>query len=449
MHRCAWLLLGDFRPDPSGTARARAGSSGARACVAAASLFAGCQAPARDCLDQAPPSWLSEGWIDARGALAEGVTPNFRVLTINVGNSVTQAGPYSLRLAEQGYEDRIAAEIQALAPDIVGIQEVAPRAQCEIAAACPVHPDADGFCQAGAGYVCEPLTCTDVDARVDQVQRLLGPDYTILCAGLSDGGISSVDCLGVRIGFGRVVDYHDGSLVPAGAYLPEWGGDVPGEWSFWRPPGFEACDFLAGECGFKRRACDAESSIMWADVVVGPGADQGEGEQMRVVHLHPSALGERCREHQLARAFEAAAARWDQPNPRTLMLGDWNFDPERLVLPVEEALYYAYVGPTRPLHEHDERDSDCARVKTGPAIAGQRPGALDRVVSDFAIGFCQVYNGQRSAMHGTTLPRFDGGQRPSSLPDTNACDCCYAAEIADTAIDHAAVLCDLVWPDAP
>src|SRR5690606_18696488 len=122
----------------------------------------------------------------------------------------------------------------------------------------------------------------------------------------------------------------------------------------------EGCDYMAGECTFKGKRCDTESSILWADVAVGPGFS----ERIRVVHLHPAALGERCREHQLARAFEAAAAHW--PDSNTLMLGDWNFDPERLVLPAEEALYYAYVGPDRRLHEHDERDSDCARVKTGP-----------------------------------------------------------------------------------
>ncbi len=397
------------------------------------------------CLEQAPPSWRADGWIDEHGALADGVAPNIRVLTINIGNGVVEAGPYSLRLAHQGYEDAIAAKIQALAPDIVGIQEVAPREQCLTAAACPVHPDADGFCQAGAGYVCEQLSCTDAENRPDQVQRLLGPDYTISCPGLSDGGISSVDCIGVRTGFGRIVDYHDDTLLVPGAYRPEWGGDVPGEWSFWLPEGFGSCDYTASECSFEGDDCDAESSVLWADVAVGPDY----AERIRVVHLHPTAVGERCREHQLARAFEAAAERWDQPSSRTLILGDWNFDPERLVLPVEETLYYAYVGPQRRLHEHDERDEGCARVKTGPHIAGQRPATLDRVVSDFAIGFCQVYDDRHSAMHGTTLPRFDDGLRPSSLPDTNACNCCYAGDIGKTGMDHAAVVCDLVWPDAP
>ena len=416
------------------------------ACLAATLAPLACgPAEPRDCLGQAPPSWLAEGWIDPDGGFAPGVEPNLRVLTINVGNGVTEAGPYSLRLADQAYEDAIAARIQALAPDLVGIQEVAPRAQCERAAACPVHPDADGFCQADAGYVCEALSCTDAEDRLDQVQRLLGPDYTVVCPGLDEGGISSVDCLGVRDGFGRVVDYHDGELLPPGTYVPEWGGDAPGEWSFWRAEGFGSCDYLAGECTFKGHDCDVESSVLWADVAVGPDY----AEQIRVVHLHPAAIGERCREHQLARAFEAASAGWTVPGRRTLMLGDWNFDPERLVLPVEEALYYAYVGPTRPLHEHDERDSDCARVKTGPALVGQRPAAIDRVVSDFGIGFCQVYDGQPSAMHGTTLPRFDAGLSPTALPDTNACDCCYAGDIEQTAMDHAAVLCDLVWADAP
>jgi hypothetical protein len=373
------------------------------------------------------------------------VIPNIRVLTINVGNGVLEAGPYSLRLAHQDYEDLIGTKIQALAPHIIGIQEVAPRLQCLTAAACPVHPDANAFCQAGAGYVCEQLSCTDAENRPDQVQRLLGPDYTILCAGLGDGGISSVDCLGVHASFGRVVDYRDDSLLLPGAYRPKWGEDAPEQWSYWLPDGFEPCDYTAGECNAKGNECDAEAAIMWADVAVAPDYEQ----RIRIVHLHPSALGDRCREHQLAKAFEAAAAHWEQPDARTLMLGDWNFDPERLVLPVEEALYYAYVGPERRLHEHDERDEHCARVKTGPRIAGQRPAALDRVVSDFAVGFCQVYDDRESIMHGATLPRFDGGLSPSSLPDTQACNCCYAGDIEDTAIDHAAVLCDLRWPDAP
>ncbi|MFO7564075.1 MAG: hypothetical protein R6X02_15620 [Enhygromyxa sp.] len=400
---------------------------------------------ARSCLDQAPPSWLAEGLITSTGALAEGVTPNLRVLTINVGNGVLEAGPYSLRLAHQAYEDRIAAKLQALAPALVGVQEVVPREQALRAAACPVHPDADGFCQAGAGYVCEQLSCTAAEDRPDQVQRLLGPDYTILCAGLEEPGISSVDCLGVHASFGRVVDYHDGGLLPPGSYRPRWGEDAPGQWSFWLPEGFTPCDYTLGECDFKGNDCDAESSIMWADVAVAPDYR----EIIRVVHLHPAAIGDRCREHQLARAFEAAAARWAQPGARTLMLGDWNFDPERLVLPVEETLYYAYVGPDRRLHEHDERDESCARVKTGPHIAGQRPAALDRVVSDFAVGFCQVYDGRRSSMHQTTLPRFDDGLRPAPLPDTDDCRCCYTGDLAKTVIDHAAVLCDLRWPDAP
>jgi len=397
------------------------------------------------CLEQAPASWRDDGYITSTGALAEGVVANLRVLTINVGNGVLEAGPYSLRLAHQGYEDHIAAKLQAVAPDIVGVQEVAPREQCETAAACPVHPDADAFCQAGAGYVCEQLSCTDAEQRPDQIQRLLGPDYTILCAGLGEGGIDSVDCLGVRTSFGRVVDYHDGQLLPPGSYRPKWGEDAPGEWSFWLPEGFEPCDYTAKECSFKGNECDAEAAIMWADVAVAPDYEQ----IIRVVHLHPSALGDRCREQQLAKAFEAAAAYWDQPSARTLMLGDWNFDPERLVLPVEEALYYAYVGPDRRLHEHDERDEHCARVKTGPHLFGQRPAAIDRVVSDFAIGFCQVYDDRESSMHGTTLPRFDGGLSPESLPDTQACDCCFAGDIDDTAMDHAAVICDLRWPDAP
>jgi hypothetical protein len=398
-----------------------------------------------DCLDQAPPSWREDGLITASGALAEGVESNLRILTINVGNGVVDAGHYSLRLAHQGYEEVIAAKIQALQPAIVGLQEVIPRGQCEAAAACPVVPDADGFCQAGAGYVCEPLTCTEVNERPDQARRLVGPNYSILCPGFTNGGISAVDCLAIHDDFGRVVDYHDDSLLPAGTDRPDWGADAPEQWSYWLPEGFSPCYYTEGDCRFKAKVCDAESSILWADIAVAPDYQT----QIRVVHLHPTALGDRCREHQLARAFEAAAARWDRDDARTLMLGDWNTDPERLVLPPEELLYYAYVGPTRRLHEHDERDQHCARVKTSPRFGGQRAAAIDRVVSDFAVGFCQVYDDRPSSMHGTTLPKFDGGLRPSSLPDTRDCACCYPGTIADAVMDHAAVICDLVWPDAP
>jgi len=412
----------------------------------AAGLSIGACGPSepRSCLAQAPLSWVEDGLITEQGGFADGVTPNLRILSINVGNNVLEAGAYSLRVADHAYEGVIAAKLQALAPDIIGIQEVMPVAQCQRAAACPVHPDANALCEPASGYLCEPLVCADADGS-DQVRRLVGPDYTIVCPGLREGGVSSVDCLAIHTDFGRVVDYHDGELLPPASYRPEWGADAPDQWSFWAPQGFEPCDFLAGECSFKGTKCDAESSLLWADVAVGPEFT----ERIRVVHLHPAAVGERCREHQLAKAFAAAAAHWQDPGARTLMVGDWNFDPERFVLPVEEALYYAYVGPTRRLHEHDERDEGCARVKTGPHIAGQRPGALDRVVTDFAVGFCQTYDGRPSAMHGTTLAPFDGGQGPAQLPDTRDCRCCYAGDIDEAVMDHTAVLCDLLWPGAP
>lgn len=375
----------------------------------AATLLLGCDTPSvRECIERSDPDLLDRQLVDPEtGRLLPEHPPNLRILTINVGNGRLHRldpnlRPYALRIHHQAYEDHLASRIQALRPAIVGLQEVLPVHTC---------------LRAGLGWEDEAQrTCYDPLARDHAARRLLGPDYSIVC-----DRDASVDCLAVHVEFGEIVG------LPLGGYEPVWSASAG------PPAGFQTCDYIAGECQTKAAECDAESSILWADITTV------EGERIRVVHLHPSAIGDACRETQLEQAFGHATEPWasetaEQP-VHTLMLGDWNMDPDRLGQPVEELLYYAHVGPTRRLREHDERDRECARVKTSPSDFA----TVDRVVSDFAKGRCRVFHDEHAGLGCTgPLGRFDAGFWLAAL----------AGEDWDDPMDHRAVVCDLLWPEA-
>jgi hypothetical protein len=372
-------------------------------------LVLGCEPPSvRECIERSDPDLLDRDLVDPEtGRLLAENPANLRILTINVGNGRlhrrnAELRPYALRIRHQTYEDLLAERIQTLRPAIVGLQEVLPHHTCL----------RDGLAWEDEAQ----QTCYDPLGREHAARRLLGPDYAIVC-----DRDASVDCLGVHVEFGEIVG------LPPGGYDPVWPASAG------PPEGFDTCDYAAGECQTKAAECDAESSILWADVTTV------NGDRIRIVHLHPSAIGDACRETQLEQAFGHATAPWasetaEQP-VHTLMLGDWNMDPDRLVQPVEELLYYARVGPTRRLREHDERDRQCARIETAPSGFA----TVDRVVSDFAKGRCRVFHDEHVSLGCTSpLGRFDAAFPVASL----------AGEDWDDRMDHRAVVCDLLWPEA-
>lgn len=372
--------------------------------VPLALLLLACEPPSvAECLDRSDPALLEQGLVEPdTGRLL--VAPNLRVMTINVGNgrlhrTDPNLRPYALRIHHQVYEDFLAARIQALQPAIIGLQEVLPRHTCV---------------RAGQSWENESeRSCFDTLAREDAVRRLLGPDYSIVC-----DRDASVDCLGVHVGFATIEG------LPAGGYAASWTSSAG------PPPGFGTCNYAKGECQTKAAECDDESSILWADLTTGGG------ESIRVVHLHPSAIGDTCRETQLEQAFARARAPWaGGGETHTLMLGDWNMDPERLGQPIEELLYYAHVGPTRRLREHDERDRECARVKTAPLDLA----TVDHVVSDFAKGRCRVFHDTHVTL---------GCDAPLGAFDEDFASALLDGEDWDDRIDHHAVVCDLAWLDA-
>ncbi len=379
--------------------------------IVTASLLA-CEAPSvRECIERSDPDLIELDLVDPEtGRLWPDNPANLRILTVNVGNgrlhrSDPNLRPYALRIHHQVYEAALAQQIQTLRPAIVGLQEVLPRHTC---------------LRGGQSWENEAeRTCFDALGRDDAVRRLLGPDYSIVC-----DSTASVDCLAVHVEFGSILG------LPLGGYQPIWPNSAgPVE-------GFATCSYIAGECHTKVAKCDAESSLLWADILTV------QGERIRAVHVHPTAIGDTCREAQLEQAFGHATEAWsnesgessEQP-VHTLMLGDWNMDPDRLGQPVEELLYYAHVGPTRRLREHDERDRECARVKTSPSDFA----TVDRVVSDFAKGRCRVFHDQHTSLGcAAPLGRFDSGFSLASL----------GGEDLDDRMDHRALVCDLLWPEA-
>lgn len=352
------------------------------------------------CIRNVDPDALE--WVDPQttGLLAE---PDVRVLTVNVGNGVETGSRYDLRLRYQAYEDALGDQIAELQPHVIGIQEVISRTACERA---PADED-------------ESQTCFDVANRADQVRRLVGDHYSIVC-----DAVASVDCLAVHTNFGRI----EGLVV--GGYDPQWRHTEP------MPAGFEPCSFTAGECQPKLRRCDVESSVLWADVLVF--AQGHQSERMRMVHVHPAAFGDACRENQMLGAYERVAEVWDEPagDRPTMILGDWNFDPDRLGQPVEELLYSAHVGPQRRLRDHDERTASCGRVKTSPSDLA----AIDRVVTDFGHGFCRVFHESHVSLDGDEpRGRFDAAFDAFEVFPGGSSD--------PGRMDHRAVVCDLAWPE--
>lgn len=317
-----------------------------------------------------------------------------RVMTLNIGNGEIGGNRYDLRVRSQAYEDGLAQAIADLQPAVIGLQEVISREACE---GSPAETD-------------EGRTCFDAANRPDQVRRLVGDDYTIVC-----DAIASVDCLAVRTDFGRIEG------LPLGGYDPKWRHTEP------MPAGFEPCSFVDGECQPKLRRCDTESSVLWADISLL--ADGHEDQRMRIVHLHPVAFGDACRENQMLAAYARVSEAWDEPASErpSMILGDWNFDPDRLGQPVEELMYSAHIGPQRRLRDHDERTASCGRVKTAPSDLA----AIDRVATDFAHGFCRVFHENYTSLD-AEQPR---GRFDEAFGETSS-----------RRMDHRAVVCDLAWP---
>ncbi len=294
---------------------------------------------------------------------------DLRVLTYNIGNG-SKSGPYALRIGDQAYEDHVGERIRTLEPDIVFLQEVLPPTRCET------------FDELDSERV-----CYRAGQRVAPAKRLLGDEYTVVC-----DANRHVECMGVKASFGAI---RGVPLRGFGLDKAETAG-LPG-----RP-----CDYLAGDCDGESTDCDSESSVSSVVVDTRAGA-------LRLIHAHPTAIGEICLNRQLEQAFAMVD---DLP---TVLAGDWNFDPSRLVDVAATALWADWVGENRRFRNHSEYGEDCRLDRTS---VGQ-DASLDRVVTDFARGGCYVW----------AEPRLDDEFELSKLTlariDHYAVDCNLKSEI--------------------
>jgi hypothetical protein len=311
-----------------------------------------------------------------------------RLLTWNVGNPDERHPHYALRLEYQRYEDHVGERIRALAPDVVFLQEVLPPSSCA------------GFVERDPSR-----TCHDAAHREPAVRRLLGPDYTIVC-----DGRRGIECIGVRTSFGEIPKLERGALALAGAETP--------------PLPLAPCERLLGECSDER--CDAESNVSAVRVDTGRGV-------LRLVHVHPMApgksaaggvyWGEPCRYEQLRQAFTLAA---DGPS---VVGGDFNLDPARLIGERERAFWASEVGEGRRFQDFTPRAVD------GTAYATRRSGlgvATDHVLAERASGSCSVHGQGLGPAPGTAA--LDAGFDWSLLP---------GGERDPGRIDHLAISCEL------
>lgn len=277
------------------------------------------------------------------------------VLSANVGTLSPWCAGYEFNCCRQGVEVRVGAAIRALEPDLVFLQEVTPYAMA--VGRREWHPRRVGYRAANRQVH-------------DQIRRLLGSEYTIVC-----DPHRGTECVAIRRGVGRFAPDLDGRPCPEGAL----GGTRHSDQGTVR---YET-PFVASshDDGFVVMAVDAELS----------------GTEVRLLNAHPQALT-----HDRARAdqLETALERWGD-HPRILLAGDCNLDPFRQD---DEAVTV--------WHRHVDRyDDDGQLVEAGQfhyhsGVAEAwppRPTAhppwpipdltLDHVVSTFATGRVRTLSG--------------------------------------------------------
>ena len=269
----------------------------------------------------------------------------FRLLLLNLETADSRHPTYPRYVRLRAYEALLAERVALLGPDVVVVLHAIPAGHCEAVA----EMDAT-------------RPCFEAEGRPQQVQRVVGEAYAVVCDALAE-----TVCVAVLPRFGTVAGVAAGMLsTEAGSteHLPA-------------PP----CDYDGGGC--TDETCDDTSGVMGVDIATGRGP-------LRVVALDANGsgtgaggvfyLGTRCRVSQAQQAFGLAV---DTP---TLLVGDWGFEPGLMFQDRETAVWEQSVGDGLRFGDHDARGAGGTRE---PTTENPRR-ALAHVVSDFAEGACVV-----------------------------------------------------------
>jgi hypothetical protein len=260
---------------------------------------------------------------------ADGMTTGprtVRLLQANVGNVAVGCSDYRYKLCFKTTEDHVRESIASYRADIVALQEVVPVEMCQ---RMPAPSDAK---------VC---SAASVASGASQVQRLLGPEYTVAC-----DARSHFDCIGVRKTFAVI----EGCSASAVCQSSPAVNTVPMQAN---------CDSGFTASRFKIKLAN--------------------GTRFDFVNAHlPSGSGAAaCRVDQLERVFAEPGA--------TLLAGDLNLDPYAGT-DASEARFRALVGPTGTFRYHSGIVEHDPPHPTAFYLSGS--STFDHVVSNFAKGTC-------------------------------------------------------------
>jgi hypothetical protein len=226
----------------------------------------------------------------------DAAAPAVRAMVANVGNVSPHCAEQAFSLCLLPLEERIAARLAELDPDVVALIEVLPPDLCE--GVTPQNPS---------------NSCSLPTQDPPQALRLLAHDtYDVVC-----GDRHAWDCLAVRASIGSIDGCPGGYCGPLARSFPVG----------------EGCDD-----GFESFLVD----ITLHDVPLAVGV------------THPDSTDEDCRAGQVADLFAAVEA----TDRETLVLGDFNLDPFR-ERDASVEVWEAHVGDDRPLRllsgpvEHD------------------------------------------------------------------------------------------------
>ena len=249
-----------------------------------------------------------------------------KLLSANIGNSDIICIGYDWKLCLKSVEKKVTASIRAIDADIVVLQEVVSAEHCRANK------------ESKRGFVCYDFSSRPEDEQ-EQARRILGPDYTIA---VTKGAYEAV---AVKKGRGHIKGCADGSLC-----LVE-GLPIPA-------------------------SCDQQFSITPVDLEL-------EGKQIRLINGHPDSISKSCRAQEVESAFKSGVP------GRTIMAGDWNLDPyrgkDKSVRVWEQNMgkkgftYLSGIAEKNPPYHTIFLPLIEIPLKT-----------LDHVISDFALGSCQV-----------------------------------------------------------
>lgn len=198
------------------------------------------------------------------------LSQGFTILSANIGNSSLFCWGNDYKLCRPQVFRQIQANITALNPDIVVLQELLGSWQCN-------SPDTDN-----PDHICYQLD------RHSQARALLGEGYTILLNDRNDH-----EAIGVRTDVGSI----------------------------------QGCP-VGGECRSARTAppidgCNAGFTVSAGTVLLSNGLE------FDIVNMHPQSNKVECRAEMTQQAFDQGLETPLIQHENVLILGDFNFDPWR------------------------------------------------------------------------------------------------------------------------